>query len=96
MFGSKRIVRIRVTEGDKKKVNIAVPLGIARVARLGGVADQLSKQHGIDLEEFLTGIEESPDGKLIDVVDDKTGEHVEIYLETPEADAVSVHAEARG
>lgn len=87
MTGNKRVLRIRVSDGEKPKVNITVPLGLARLARIGGIADKISKQHGIDLDEILEGIEGSPDGTICDVVDEKSGDHVEVSLETPGADA---------
>jgi hypothetical protein len=82
MSENKRVLRIRVTEGNKQKVNITVPLGLARLALIGGIAGQISKRHGIDLDEVLRGIEESPDGKMVDVIDEKSGDHVQIYVET--------------
>jgi hypothetical protein len=82
MSDRKRVLHIRVSDGTKQKVNIAVPLGLAKLARIGGVADQLSSQHGIDLDEILKGIESSDDGPIIDVIDEKSGEHVEVSLET--------------
>lgn len=85
MSGNGRVIRIRVSDGDKQKVNLTVPLGLARLARLGGIADKVSKEHGIDLDEIIKGIEGTPDGKVVDVVDEKSGDHVEIYVETPDA-----------
>jgi hypothetical protein len=82
MSGNRRVLRIRVTENDEPKVTIQVPLGLARLARIGGIADQVRQRHGIDLEEIIRGIEESPDGMIVDVIDEKTGNHVEICLET--------------
>lgn len=77
-----RVLRIHITNGEKTKVNLTVPLGLAKLARLGGVAGKLAAQQGVDLEAILDGIEESPDGTLVDVDDAKSGDHVEISLET--------------
>jgi hypothetical protein len=85
MSGNKRVLRIRVAEGNEQKVNITVPLALAPLARIGGIADLVSARHGIDLDAILRGIEEIPDGKMVDVIDKKSGDHVEIYLETPGA-----------
>ena len=82
MSDRKRVLRIHVTEGDDDKVNITVPLGLARLAKIGGLAKKLEERHGIDLEEILEDIEEAPDGKMIDVLDEKSGDHVEIFIET--------------
>ena len=82
MSDPKRVLRIHVAEGDKERVNITIPLGLAKLAKLGGIAEKLEERHGIDIDEVLDGIDEIPDGKMIDVVDEKTGDHVEIYVET--------------
>jgi hypothetical protein len=81
MSSSTRVLRIRVSKRGEPKVTIGVPLGLARFVRVGGVADQISARYGIDLDEILRGIEELPDGKIVDVVDEKSGDHVEISLE---------------
>ena len=82
MSDRKRVLRIHVADATKQKVNITVPLGLARLAKIGGIADQLKDRHGIDLDEILDDIEDTPDGKMIDVLDEKSGDHVEIYIET--------------
>jgi hypothetical protein len=93
MSDKKRVLRIRVRNGNEPKVNITMPLALAQLARLGGIADQISTRHGIDLEAILKGIEEMPDGTMIDVLDEKTGDHVEISLESRDpADATSPKA----
>ena len=92
MTGNKRVLRIRVTEGHEPKVTVTVPLSLARLARIGGIADQVAARNGIDLDEIFRGIEEMPDGKLVDVLDERSGEHVEISIETSgatEADTIS-------
>lgn len=81
MSGNKRVLRVLVTNDDKQKVNITMPLGLARLARMGGVADRVAKEHGIDLDAIIRDIEDSPDGQLLDVVDEKTGDHVELSVE---------------
>jgi hypothetical protein len=83
MSDRKRVLRIHVAESDKQRVNITVPLGLARLAKLGGVAEKLKVRHGIDLDEILDEIDEMPDGKIVDVIDDKSGDHIEIFVETP-------------
>ena len=77
----KRVLRIGVTEGDRQKVNITVTLALARLARIGAVSEELSKQ-GIDVEQILSGVDGMGDAKLVDVIDEKNDDHVEIYVET--------------
>jgi hypothetical protein len=83
MSDHRRVLRIRVThQANDEKVNLTMPLGLARLMRIGAVADQLSKKYGVNVDDILDDIEETPDGKIIDVVDEKSGDHVEIYIET--------------
>lgn len=67
----RRTLRIRVVSGGKTKVNIAIPLGIARmgktkIAASGLVREQLAK-FGIDLDDVLRHIAHS--GTIVDVSD---------------------------
>ncbi|HET7700314.1 MAG TPA: hypothetical protein VFM06_05540 [Candidatus Limnocylindria bacterium] len=76
-----RILRIRVTEGGEQKVNVAIPLAIARVGKLklgssGLVRGHLSK-FGIDLDELLRSIDLP--GRVVDIADGE--DRVEIFVE---------------
>ena len=67
----RRTLRIRVQSAGKSKVNIAIPLGIARmgktkIAASGLVREQLAK-FGIDLDDVLRHIAHS--GTIVDVSD---------------------------
>ena len=67
----RRTLRIRVVSAGKTKVNIAIPLGIARmgktkIAASGLVREQLAK-FGIDLDDVLRHIAHS--GTIVDVSD---------------------------
>ncbi len=76
-----RILRIRVTEGGEQKVNVAIPLAIARIGKMklgssGLVRGHLSK-FGIDLDDLLRNIDFP--GRIVDVTDDE--DRVEIFVE---------------
>jgi hypothetical protein len=76
-----RILRIRVTEGGEQKVNVAIPLAIARIGKMklgqsGLVRGHLSK-FGIDLDELLRSIDFP--GRVVDIADDE--DRVEIFVE---------------
>lgn len=67
----RRTLRIRVLSAGKTKVNIAIPLGIARmgktkIAASGLVREQLAK-FGIDLDDVLRHVAHS--GTIVDVSD---------------------------
>jgi len=66
-----RILRIQVLSGGKTKVNIAIPLALARMGKVkmgpgGLVRGQLAK-FGIDLDELLKTVDRS--GPIVDVSD---------------------------
>ena len=69
------------TENGQQKVNVAIPLAIARVGKMklassGLVRGRLSK-FGIDLDELLRSIDYP--GKFVDIADDE--DRVEIFVE---------------
>lgn len=76
-----RILRIRVTENGQQKVNVAIPLAIARVGKMKLASSGLVRGHlskfGIDLDELLRSIEYP--GKFVDIADDE--DRVEIFVE---------------
>lgn len=66
-----RILRIQVLSGGRSKVNIAIPLALARMGKVkmgpsGLVKGQLAK-FGIDLDELLKTVDRS--GPIVDVSD---------------------------
>lgn len=68
-----RVLRIQVLSGGKTKVNIAIPLAIARLGKVKMGASGLVKGHlakfGIDLDELLKTVERS--GPIVDVSDNE-------------------------
>jgi hypothetical protein len=76
-----RILRIRVTEDGEQKVNVAIPLAIARIGKMKLASSGLVRGHlgkfGIDLDELLKSVDFP--GKLVDIADDE--DRVEIYVE---------------
>jgi hypothetical protein len=76
-----RILRIRVTEDGEQKVNVAIPLAIARIGKMKLASSGLVRGHlgkfGIDLDELLRNIDFP--GKIVDIADDE--DRVEIFVE---------------
>src|SRR5437667_4260182 len=76
-----RILRIRVTEDGEQKVNVAIPLAIARIGKMKLASSGLVRGHlgkfGIDLDELLRNIDFP--GKVVDIADDE--DRVEIFVE---------------
>ncbi|MEO8633007.1 MAG: hypothetical protein ABI466_06580 [Chloroflexota bacterium] len=76
-----RILRIRVTEAGQQKVNVAIPLAIARVGKMKLASSGLVRGHlskfGLDLDELLRTIDYP--GKFVDIADNE--DRVEIFVE---------------
>src|SRR5712691_10059774 len=76
-----RILRIRVTEDGQQKVNVAIPLAIARIGKMKLASSGLVRGHlgkfGIDLDELLRSVDFP--GKIVDIADDE--DRVEIFVE---------------
>ena len=79
--GRGRILRIRVTEDGEQKVNVAIPLAIARIGKMKLASSGLVRGHlgkfGIDLDELLRNVDFP--GKIVDIADDE--DRVEIFVE---------------
>lgn len=77
--GQKRWVRVRVTDmlTGKTKATVNLPLGLVDAGL--NIASQYAP--GIASDELLDAIHAGAEGKIIDVVDEEDGEHVEIFIE---------------
>ncbi|MDP9265506.1 MAG: hypothetical protein M3O91_05235, partial [Chloroflexota bacterium] len=68
-----RILRIQVMSGNKSKVNIAIPVAVARLGKMKIAASGLVHEHlskfGIDLDDVLRSIERA--GPLVDIHDNE-------------------------
>jgi len=80
-----RFLKIRIYEGnfDKPKVNIAVPLGLLKLATKFMPEDAKAQinDHNIDLDEILRAVDENTQGKLLEVEDNEDMSRVEIFIE---------------
>ncbi len=79
-----RFLIIQVSEGGRKKVNVKIPLKLARMASrfIPKSAQAHMKAEGIevDLKELIAGIEElGANEDLVNVVDEEKGETVRIF-----------------
>lgn len=79
---SNRMIRVRVIEGERTKINVNLPLELARVA-LGFVPkDALRVSVGgehLDVDAIMRMLEEGLEGKVVDVEDEDT--KVEVIVE---------------
>lgn len=74
-----RWLRIRVTDmvSGKSKATVNLPLGLVDAGL--NIASQYAP--GIAFDELVTAINAGAEGKIIDVMDEEDGEHVEIFIE---------------
>lgn len=77
-----RTFRVVVTDLNtgKPKVNITIPMSLVQWGlRIGSRFS--GEVEGVDLQELGEIIKTSTEGKIIDVMDEEGGEHVEIYID---------------
>lgn len=74
-----RTLRVRVTDmlTGKPKATVNLPLGLV------GAGLNIASHYAPDVafEKLLDSIKAGVDGKLIDVIDEEDGEHVEIFID---------------
>jgi len=74
--------RVRVTDmvTGKSKVNVNLPLGLMDAGiRIG--AQFAPELKDMDLTQIISEMKAGTSGKIIDVIDEEDGEHVEIFIE---------------
>jgi len=74
-----RMIRIRVTDkfSGKRKVSVNLPLGLVDAGL--NIASNFVPNMGVD--EISAAIRDGLTGKIVDVIDEEDGEHVEIFIE---------------
>jgi hypothetical protein len=77
--GGARWLRIRVTDmvTGRAKATVNLPLGLIDAGL--NIASQYAPE--IAFDQLVDAINEGAEGKIIDVMDEEDGEHVEIFIE---------------
>ena len=77
-----RFFRVRVTDttSGKTRVNVRLPVSVLSAGMKMGARFSTDIQ-GLDQAELMQFIREGTVGKIVDVYDEKDGEHVEVFLE---------------
>ena len=80
--GSARWLRIRVTDTrtGRSKASVQIPLALVDAGMKIG-AHFAPEVEGVDMSNVMDSIRMGVTGKIIDVVDEADGEHVEILVE---------------
>lgn len=82
MAGGARWLRIRVTDTKtgRSKASVQIPLALVDAGLKIG-AHFAPEVEGVDMTNVMEALRMGVTGKIIDVVDEEDGEHVEIYVE---------------
>ena len=80
--GTPRMLRIRVTDiaSGRSKASVQIPLALVDAGMKIG-AHFAPEVEGVDMSNVMDAMRSGVTGKIIDVIDDEDGEHVEIYIE---------------
>jgi hypothetical protein len=75
-------LRVRVTDlsTGKSKVNVRLPVNLVNAGMKMG-ARFSPEVNGLDMTQVMQRIDAGETGKIVDVVDDQEGEHVEVFIE---------------
>jgi hypothetical protein len=75
--------RVRVTDlrTGKRKVNVNIPLGLVDVGIKMGAKFAPAGLEGLDMQQIIAAIKQGGEGKIVDVEDEDSGEHVEVFIE---------------
>ncbi len=80
--GPARWLRIRVTDirSGRSKASVQIPLTLVDAGLKIG-AHFAPEVEGVDMSNVLEALRSGVSGKIIDVIDEEDGEHVEIFVE---------------
>lgn len=80
--GGPRMLRIRVTDvhSGRSKASVQIPLDLVDAGMKIG-AHFAPEVNGVDMNNVMEAVRTGMTGKIIDVMDEEDGEHVEIYVE---------------
>ena len=80
--GAARWLRVRVTDINtgRSKATVQIPLALIESGMKIG-AHFAPEVGGVDMPTIMEALRSGMTGKIVDVVDEKDGEHVEIFVE---------------
>jgi len=80
--GAPRTLRVRVTDlrTGRSKASVQIPLSLVDAGMKIG-AHFAPEIEGVQMDSVMEAFQAGVVGKIIDVVDDEDGEHVEIFIE---------------
>jgi hypothetical protein len=81
-YGGARWLRVRVTDvaSGRAKATVQLPLNLIDAGMKIG-AHFAAEINGVDMGSVMEALRSGMTGKIIDVIDEEDGEHVEIFIE---------------
>jgi hypothetical protein len=81
-YGGARWLRVRVTDvaTGRAKATVQLPLNLIDAGMKIG-AHFAAEINGVDMGSVMEALRSGMTGKIIDVIDEEDGEHVEIFIE---------------
>jgi hypothetical protein len=78
-----RWLRVRVTDIDtgKESIRVNLPIGLVNVGLRMGARFVPDIDQELAMEELTEALEQGLTGKIVDIVDDKDGQRVELFIE---------------
>ena len=78
-----RWLRVRVTDTQtgQVRVNVNVPFKLVEVGSKLGARWMPDELGGVNISELLEAATSGEDGKIVEVTDEESGEHVVVYVE---------------
>jgi len=83
MSNSSNWLLIRVTDvkTGESKANVKIPASLANFGMKMAAKFAPGSVDGLDMNQIIEAMKNRSEGKLVDVVDEEKGEHVEIFVE---------------
>jgi hypothetical protein len=80
--GNARWLRVKVTDvaTGRAKATVQIPIGLLEAGLKIG-AHFAPEVEGVDMTQLMDAVRSGVTGKLVDVIDEEDGEHVEIFVE---------------
>ncbi len=75
------LVRVTDVKTGKSKANVKIPASLADFGMKMAAKFAPGSIEGLDMNQIIEAMKSGGDQKLVDVIDEEKGEHVEIFVE---------------
>ncbi len=75
------LVRVTDMKTGKSKANVKIPASLAGFGMKMAAKFAPGSMEDLDMDQIIEAMKTNAEGKLVDVIDEEKGEHVEIFVE---------------